>query len=47
MDTGFKIELMNPATGCLLGFQYFAADKDDTYNTLKLHLLWLSLRWDW
>ncbi len=46
-DTGFKIELMNPAIGCLLGFQYWGADEDNDYNTVKIHFLWVSLRWDW
>jgi len=47
MPMGFKIELMNPKVGCLLGFQLWEADNEDDYSTFKIHLLWLALRWDW
>jgi hypothetical protein len=47
MPMGFKIELMNPKIGCLLGFQLWEADNEDDYSTFKIHLLWLALRWDW
>jgi hypothetical protein len=44
---GFKLEIMNPKVGCLVGAQYWEADGQDDYNTFKLHFLWIALRWDW
>ena len=46
-ETGFKIEIKNPVTGALVGFQYWEADDDNEYSTLKIHFLWIALRWDW
>jgi hypothetical protein len=44
---GFKLEIMNPKVGALLGFQYWEADDEDDYSTFKIHFVWLALRWDW
>ena len=44
---GFKLEIMHPKVGCLVGAQYWEADGQDDYNTFKLHFLWIALRWDW
>ena len=47
MPMGFKLEIMNPKVGCLVGAQYWEADDADDYNTIKIHFLWIALRWDW
>ena len=44
---GFKLEVMNPKVGALLGFQYWEADDEDDYSTFKIHFVWIALRWDW
>jgi hypothetical protein len=44
---GFKLEIMNPKVGCLLGVQYWEGDHQDDYHTFKIHFLWAALRWDW
>ncbi len=45
---GFKIEITHPSTHCLIGFQQWEADGDEyDYNTFKIHILWIALRWDW
>ena len=47
MPMGFKVELTNPKIHALIGFQYWISDNENDYNTFKIHLLWLALRWDW
>jgi len=47
MPMGFKVELTNPKIHALIGFQYWQSDNENDYNTFKIHLLWLALRWDW
>tara|TARA_Y100000004_G_scaffold30271_1_gene31510 strand:+ start:636 stop:812 length:177 start_codon:yes stop_codon:yes gene_type:complete len=44
---GFKVEITHPSIHCLIGFQYYDADGEYSYNTFKLHFLWIALRWDW
>lgn len=44
---GFKLEILNPKVGALLGFQLWEADDEDDYSTLKIHFIWIALRWDW
>lgn len=47
IQTGFSIEITHPKALCLLGFQHWMAEDEDDYNTFKIHLLWIALRWDW
>jgi hypothetical protein len=42
-----SIEITHPKVLCLIGFQYWEADDENEYNTFKIHLLWIALRWDW
>ena len=44
---GFKLEVMNPRVGALVGFQYWEADYEYEYTKFKIHFIWIALRWDW
>lgn len=47
MPMGFKFEITHPKVHALFGWQLWEADDENDYNTFKIHLLWLALRWDW
>ncbi len=47
MLNGFSIEITHPRALCLIGFQFWEAESEDDYNTFKIYLLWIALRWDW
>jgi len=47
LGAALSFEITNPKVKGLIGFESWVADKDNEYNTLKLHFVWLALRWDW
>lgn len=47
MPMGFKFEITHPKVHALFGWQLWEADDENDYNTFKIHLLWIALRWDW
>jgi hypothetical protein len=47
MDAQLTLEITHPKVKGLVGFEHWVADEDNDYNTLKLHFIWLALRWDW
>ena len=47
LGASLTIELTHPRVKALVGFELWPADETDEYNTLKLHFIWLALRWDW
>lgn len=47
LGASLTIELTHPRVKALVGFELWSADETDEYNTLKLHFIWLALRWDW
>ena len=47
LGASLTLELTHPRIKALVGFELWSADETDDYNTLKLHFIWLALRWDW
>ena len=47
MDAQLTLEITHPKVKGLVGFEHWVTDKDNDYNTFKLHFIWLALRWDW
>ena len=47
LGAALSFEITNPKVKGLIGFESWVADDDNEYNTLKLHFVWLALRWDW
>jgi len=41
------IALRWPHQGIMLGFELFEADNNDNFNTLRIHLLLISIGIDW
>ena len=47
LGASLTIELTHPRMKALVGFELWPVDDENEYNTLKLHFIWLALRWDW
>ena len=47
LNASLTLELTHPRIKAVVGFEMWPADETDEYNTLKLHFIWLALRWDW
>lgn len=49
-SASLMIELTSPKIKAIVGFEYWPLDVSEVgedFNTLKLHFLWVALRWDW
>jgi hypothetical protein len=47
LGASLTLELTHPRMKALVGFELWPVDDENEYNTLKLHFIWLALRWDW